>query len=228
MLPHRLFEPPLSIFFDEGVFKKRFRQRGPTPDCWKGSPTIEICICPSIRLEHTIRLHGVQRIDFQTWRLLGQRSWNKSMALLLPSVSVLCSWLKKAAGHCKTPKRLKDVLPLLEKLLCRHARCRYVPLRNTTCPSKVFTSPLNSRNSLKYALDHYKQRWKSRKQCHPCKTSFSLLPCYNWIVSLPGTDIGDLDSTSLSKIFGGEHLNWLHWKFDNTIWSERSSEARQE
>ncbi|CAA7267063.1 unnamed protein product [Cyclocybe aegerita] len=43
----------------------------------------------------------------------------------------------KALGHCKTPKRLKDTLPLLEKLLRRHGRCGYVPLRDRVCPSKI-------------------------------------------------------------------------------------------
>ncbi|KAJ3515494.1 hypothetical protein NLJ89_g1720 [Agrocybe chaxingu] len=36
----------------------------------------------------------------------------------------------KAMGYCKTPKRLKETLPLLEKLLRRHGRCGYVPLRD--------------------------------------------------------------------------------------------------
>lgn len=43
----------------------------------------------------------------------------------------------KALGSCKTPKRLKDTLPLLEKLLKRHQKCRYVPLRDKACSSKV-------------------------------------------------------------------------------------------
>ncbi|KAF8802468.1 hypothetical protein BYT27DRAFT_7112527 [Phlegmacium glaucopus] len=43
----------------------------------------------------------------------------------------------KAGGPCKTPKRLKDILPLLEKLLKRHQKCRYVPLRDKACSSKV-------------------------------------------------------------------------------------------
>ncbi|KAG1808930.1 uncharacterized protein BJ212DRAFT_1229448, partial [Suillus subaureus] len=38
---------------------------------------------------------------------------------------------------CKTPKRLKDVLVLLEKLIWRHGKCRYKLLRDKVCPSKV-------------------------------------------------------------------------------------------
>ncbi|KAJ7364176.1 hypothetical protein DFH08DRAFT_680835 [Mycena albidolilacea] len=40
-------------------------------------------------------------------------------------------------GPCKTPKRLKEVIPLLEKLLWRHGKCGYKPLRDHVCPSKV-------------------------------------------------------------------------------------------
>ncbi|KAJ7928905.1 hypothetical protein B0H13DRAFT_1596970, partial [Mycena leptocephala] len=41
-------------------------------------------------------------------------------------------------GTCKTPKRLKEVIPLLEKLIWRHGKCGYKPLRDHACPSKVF------------------------------------------------------------------------------------------
>ncbi|KIK62949.1 hypothetical protein GYMLUDRAFT_163948 [Collybiopsis luxurians FD-317 M1] len=40
-------------------------------------------------------------------------------------------------GSCKTPKRLKEVLPILEKLLWRHGKCKFRLLRNFACPSKV-------------------------------------------------------------------------------------------
>ncbi|KAF5327773.1 hypothetical protein D9619_004557 [Psilocybe cf. subviscida] len=40
-------------------------------------------------------------------------------------------------GRCKTPKRLKDILPLCEKILLHHAKCAYIPLRDITCRSKV-------------------------------------------------------------------------------------------
>ncbi|KAJ8591700.1 hypothetical protein M405DRAFT_734626 [Rhizopogon salebrosus TDB-379] len=40
-------------------------------------------------------------------------------------------------GKCKTPKRLRDVLVLLEKMIWRHGKCGYLPLRNKVCPSKV-------------------------------------------------------------------------------------------
>ncbi|KAG2738144.1 hypothetical protein P692DRAFT_20759500 [Suillus brevipes Sb2] len=42
-------------------------------------------------------------------------------------------------GTCKTPKRLKDVVVLLEKMIWRHGKCRYRLLRDETCPSKVST-----------------------------------------------------------------------------------------
>ncbi|KAJ7773424.1 hypothetical protein B0H16DRAFT_149066 [Mycena metata] len=40
-------------------------------------------------------------------------------------------------GTCKTPKRLREVIPMLEKLLWRHGKCGYKPLRDHACPSKV-------------------------------------------------------------------------------------------
>ena len=45
--------------------------------------------------------------------------------------------ISKAVGHCKTPKRLKDILPMLENLIRRHSRCGYLPLGDLSCPSKV-------------------------------------------------------------------------------------------
>ncbi|KAF8071885.1 hypothetical protein FPV67DRAFT_904108 [Lyophyllum atratum] len=43
----------------------------------------------------------------------------------------------KANGSCKTPKRLKDILPLLETMTWRHGKCGYKPLRDRVCPSKL-------------------------------------------------------------------------------------------
>lgn len=40
-------------------------------------------------------------------------------------------------GRCKTPKRLKDVLLLLDKMIWRHGKCAYKPLRDKVCPSKI-------------------------------------------------------------------------------------------
>ncbi|RDX57227.1 hypothetical protein OH76DRAFT_1451248 [Lentinus brumalis] len=43
----------------------------------------------------------------------------------------------KNFGSCKTPKRLKHVLDMLEKLIWRHRKCRYQLLLDLACPSKV-------------------------------------------------------------------------------------------
>lgn len=43
----------------------------------------------------------------------------------------------KAQGARKTPKRLRQVLPLLEKLIWYHGKCAYKPLIQKLCPSKV-------------------------------------------------------------------------------------------
>ncbi|KAJ7158620.1 hypothetical protein C8R46DRAFT_906938 [Mycena filopes] len=42
-------------------------------------------------------------------------------------------------GTTKTPKRLKEVIQILEKLLWRHGKCGYKPLRDHACPSKVIS-----------------------------------------------------------------------------------------
>ncbi|KAL0579065.1 Telomerase reverse transcriptase, partial [Marasmius crinis-equi] len=45
--------------------------------------------------------------------------------------------LAKSKGpKTKTPKRLKEVLPMLDKLIWRHGKCKYRLLRDRTCPSK--------------------------------------------------------------------------------------------
>ncbi|KZP22725.1 hypothetical protein FIBSPDRAFT_910389 [Athelia psychrophila] len=43
----------------------------------------------------------------------------------------------KAKGSVKTPKRLKETLSLLEKLIWRHGKCAYKALRDKSCSSKV-------------------------------------------------------------------------------------------
>ncbi|CAK5268459.1 unnamed protein product [Mycena citricolor] len=40
-------------------------------------------------------------------------------------------------GQFKTPKRLKDAVPMLEKILWRHGKCSYSRLRDLTCPTKT-------------------------------------------------------------------------------------------
>ena len=46
---------------------------------------------------------------------------------------------EQAKGPCKTPKRLKHVLPLLDKLIWYHGKCAYKPLRDKVCPTKECT-----------------------------------------------------------------------------------------
>ncbi|OBZ72156.1 Telomerase reverse transcriptase [Grifola frondosa] len=43
-------------------------------------------------------------------------------------------------SSCKTPKRLKKVLDMLEKLIWRHTKCGYKALLHTACPSKLTTN----------------------------------------------------------------------------------------
>ncbi|KAG1798207.1 uncharacterized protein HD556DRAFT_1232582, partial [Suillus plorans] len=54
-------------------------------------------------------------------------------------------------GTCKTPKRLKDVLVLLDKMIWRHGKCHYKLLRDTVCPSKVGELQVIARTSLIFA-----------------------------------------------------------------------------
>ncbi|KAJ6531932.1 hypothetical protein B0H19DRAFT_965917, partial [Mycena capillaripes] len=62
----------------------------------------------------------------------------------------------------KTPKRLRDVIPMLEKLIWRHGKCGYKPLRDHACPSKVspFVVPPASCRSLSIRSKRSrKRRW---------------------------------------------------------------------
>ncbi|KAI0001414.1 hypothetical protein BJV74DRAFT_765921, partial [Russula compacta] len=43
----------------------------------------------------------------------------------------------KKAYASKTPKRVRSVLDLLDKMIRRHGKCSYNTLRDITCPSKV-------------------------------------------------------------------------------------------
>ncbi|KAF9446605.1 hypothetical protein P691DRAFT_613540, partial [Macrolepiota fuliginosa MF-IS2] len=43
----------------------------------------------------------------------------------------------KLVKSIKTPKRLKDVVPLIDKMIWRHSKCPYKLLLDKLCPSKV-------------------------------------------------------------------------------------------
>lgn len=45
---------------------------------------------------------------------------------------------RQSRGKCKTPKRLRETLALLDKMLWRHGKCAYKALRDKACPSKVW------------------------------------------------------------------------------------------
>ncbi|KAF7424166.1 hypothetical protein PC9H_009469 [Pleurotus ostreatus] len=40
-------------------------------------------------------------------------------------------------GTCKTPKRLKESLKILQRMVWKHSKCGYKPLRDKFCPSKA-------------------------------------------------------------------------------------------
>lgn len=55
----------------------------------------------------------------------------------------------KARGACKTPKRLKNILPLIDRLLWRHGKTAYKPLMERVCPSKLqITGNINADSSM--------------------------------------------------------------------------------
>jgi len=60
--------------------------------------------------------------------------------VIVPLSQLLEAETGQNKGPVKTPKRLKPVLPLLEKMIWRHAKCGYKPLRDKVCPSKVAQS----------------------------------------------------------------------------------------
>ncbi|KAF4597579.1 hypothetical protein EYR40_008041 [Pleurotus pulmonarius] len=43
----------------------------------------------------------------------------------------------QSQGTCKTPKRLKESLKILQRMLWKHGKCGYKPLRDKLCPSKA-------------------------------------------------------------------------------------------
>ncbi|KAG6908673.1 hypothetical protein DXG01_003687 [Tephrocybe rancida] len=43
----------------------------------------------------------------------------------------------KALGPCKTPRRLKEIIPLLQSIIWRHSKCGYKPMRDKVCPMKL-------------------------------------------------------------------------------------------
>ncbi|KAG2047676.1 hypothetical protein BDR06DRAFT_896980, partial [Suillus hirtellus] len=64
-------------------------------------------------------------------------------------------------GTCKTPKRLKEVLVLLDKMIWRHGKCHYKLLRDTVCPSKVDKLQVIARASLIFA---HRSRQRTTRQ----------------------------------------------------------------
>ncbi|KAI8969501.1 hypothetical protein BD414DRAFT_428508 [Trametes punicea] len=46
----------------------------------------------------------------------------------------------ESKGPCKTPKRLKFILNIMEKMIWRHHKCRYKSLLDLSCPSKACES----------------------------------------------------------------------------------------
>ena len=63
--------------------------------------------------------------------------WDHFYTECLHNYFVKSTIVFQAKGRCKIPKGLKEVLPLLEKTIWRHAKCGYKPLDNIACPSKV-------------------------------------------------------------------------------------------
>jgi hypothetical protein len=66
----------------------------------------------------------------------------------------------KLKKNKSTPKRLKDVVPLVDKLLWRHSKCPYKLLLDKFCPSKVLlptfehsSPPLIKRVEIKKGLN---------------------------------------------------------------------------
>jgi hypothetical protein len=45
--------------------------------------------------------------------------------------------LEQRKEHIKTPKRVNPALDLLEKLIWRHGKCAYKPLRDKLCPARA-------------------------------------------------------------------------------------------
>jgi telomerase reverse transcriptase len=83
----------------------------------------------------------------------------------------------QARGPCKTPKRVKESLLLLEKMIWKHAKCAYKPLRDRVCPSKV--------SNLLYLTPNWKNidclHLKVKKEGTNQYDSSVILVCHYWL-----------------------------------------------
>ncbi|KAI0833539.1 hypothetical protein BC628DRAFT_1406548 [Trametes gibbosa] len=77
----------------------------------------------------------------------------------------------KLKGSCKTPKRLKDVLRTLEKMIWRHHKCRYKSLLDLACPSKLKKNDDTPLDSSVILVEPY----PTGQLC----TTKTMLPCRN-------------------------------------------------
>ncbi|KAH9846656.1 hypothetical protein C2E23DRAFT_872250 [Lenzites betulinus] len=77
------------------------------------------------------------RQQMEQARNLAKYVFPRQYGLTNPFTSCKNGYLK---GPCKTPKRLKDSIGTLEKMIWRHYKCRYKSLLDLACPSKVQSS----------------------------------------------------------------------------------------
>ncbi|KAJ7678944.1 hypothetical protein DFH06DRAFT_974446 [Mycena polygramma] len=112
--------------------------------------------------------------------------------------------------NCKTPKRLRDVVPMLEKLIWRHGKCGYKPLRDHACPSKVkstpFALPPASRRSVSIRSKRSSRRmwtavvfWFALVSCccclnHPTRSHTTDLGTYFRALDSLGAALAEIDN----------------------------------
>ncbi|KAG7089455.1 hypothetical protein E1B28_011140 [Marasmius oreades] len=58
-------------------------------------------------------------------------------------IKKLASAKREENATIKTPKRVKQILPLLDKLIWRHGKCKYKKLLDGSCPSKMKNREIN-------------------------------------------------------------------------------------
>ena len=99
--------------------------------------------------------------------------------------------LVQARGACKTPKRLKDILSLLEKMVWMHGKCGYKPLRDKACPSKVIQKIIRCRNDNHCLFADQTKSRQTSGQCgyHCCEFSLIYSSHVSYLLLEPGTNV---------------------------------------
>lgn len=103
-----------------------------------------------------ISSEGVSRGQFFNRHNFLDRELDLDVRNLTSKGCCLDDWLAKSSqsrGPIKTPKRLKNVIEIVEQIYHRHTRCGYRALLNKVCPSKVTASNYQNWNEYYWQIN---------------------------------------------------------------------------